>query len=224
MTEKFARTNLDIRTYNLMAGLTKMLNQTEARLEAMANEGWDRHPVHRGAFDTIKNAHDCYEEIYNSNPRSEAEVAAAEWLFNGGKLRTAAEMEAWQEKRDKEEYARTTMIRNLGKIERKAESRRKMSTALMIGLIPFIPTIIILYGAFDLDEGFTFLYYLACAVCVVPSYLIAKTINWSGAIDDEIDRYFELKRGGKKYSPDYRNVADIALYAAALHTTARRMK
>lgn len=215
----FAGANFDIKLRDFRNTVGRHIRSGEAKLRQMEDDGWDRNPAHTFEYDECRRMTECYADLYGRNPKDDRELEALIWLFNGGKLRPNAEIEAKREELEKAEYREKDFSGKLFQIHLFADKRRLMCLLLSIALAPVVP-IAVWRFVHQYWRDLPLWPFLCMIVVSWPiSILLTHLIVIAGDARDEMERFEEYKKAGEKYRPSTEAVVDAAFYGATLLAT-----
>lgn len=212
----YEESNFSIRYTAFKNRLEKFIDAGEEKIRKMEIDGWNHSTAYKSRYAAFCRVVDCYIDLYNREPKNDAELDDIIWLFNDGSLRTRTELDAKQKELEQREYREKKLNRKLWTIEDFSDSRRKMVRCLRIAL-----ALLLALGLWKLASSFwdgilIWPFLLALPVTWLGSYLLTGLITLAGDANDERDRYEAKTKAGSKYKPNAQSIVDAASYGAAL--------
>ena len=212
----FAETNFAIKLRDFRTTVGRHIKSGEAKLRQMEDDGWDRDPSHMAEYDECRRMTECYADLYGRKPKDDRDIESLVWLFNGGRLRSNAEIEAKRTELEKADYREKKFSRKLDAIFAFSDMRRRLCILLSIALAPVVPV-----GLWRLVLNFWYELPMWPFLCLILvswplSFLLTYLFVMAGDARDEMESFEEHRKAGEKYRPSMGTVMDAASYGAAL--------
>lgn len=180
----YEESNFSIRYTAFKISLEKYINAGKEKLRKMEDRGWNRSQLHMKDYIAFSHVIDCYIDLYNREPKNDSELDDIVWLFNDGRLRTKAEMDAKQKEIERREYKEKELNEGLCTKSDFSDIRRKMVRCLRVALALILSLGVWKLGFSIIDGILMWPFLLTLPVTWLVSYLLTRPITIAG---DESD-------------------------------------